>query len=254
MSATEKDAKSNKIKSSILLHCIGEKGREIYSCFTFESNDDKMKFSKILGKFDEHCNPRKNLTFLRYKFFHYRQEEGESFDDFVTQLKKLSADCEFGEFKDSLIRDVIIIGVSDNRLCERLLREPSLSLDNAIKYDQATEETKHHAEVLQRDSASQKSVQQVRHRPKANKVKLLYQLLRLPNIPVPVLLKLFKSVNSVEVLISEVLVLRTKENVTTVNAKNWSRREQVELKYLSEWKDQLKELVIDRISNFERTF
>ena len=30
-------------------------------------------------------------------------------------------------------------------------------------------------------------------------------------------------------------------------AKHWSKREQVELKYLSEWKDQLKELVTDRI-------
>ena len=34
-------------------------------------------------------------------------------------------------------------------------------------------------------------------------------------------------------------------------AKNWSEREQVELKYLSEWKDQLKELVADRISNLK---
>ena len=34
-------------------------------------------------------------------------------------------------------------------------------------------------------------------------------------------------------------------------AKNWSKREQVELKYLSEWKDQLKELVADRISNLK---
>ena len=83
----------------------------------------------------------------------------------------LSADCEFGELKDSLIRDVMIIGMSGNRLRERLLRETSLSLDNAIKYGQATEETKHHVKVLQRDSASQKSVQQVRHRPKANKSK-----------------------------------------------------------------------------------
>ena len=30
-------------------------------------------------------------------------------------------------------------------------------------------------------------------------------------------------------------------------AKLWSKKEQVELKYLSEWKDQLKELVADRI-------
>ena len=48
---------------------------------------------------------------------------------------------------------------------------PSLSLDNAIKYAQATEETKPYAKVLQCDSASQKSVQQVHYRPKANKSK-----------------------------------------------------------------------------------
>ena len=36
--------------------------------------------------------------------------------------------------------------------------------------------------------------------------------------------------------------------------KNWSKREQMELKYLSEWKDQLKELVPDRISNLKGHF
>ena len=36
--------------------------------------------------------------------------------------------------------------------------------------------------------------------------------------------------------------------------KNWSKREQVELKYLSEWKDHLKELVADLISNLKGHF
>ena len=39
-----------------------------------------------------------------------------------------------------------------------------------------------------------------------------------------------------------------------LHAKNWSKREQVELKYLSEWEDQLKELVADRISNLKGHF
>ena len=37
-------------------------------------------------------------------------------------------------------------------------------------------------------------------------------------------------------------------------AKNWSKREQVDLKYLSKWKDRLKELVTDRISNLKGHF
>ena len=36
--------------------------------------------------------------------------------------------------------------------------------------------------------------------------------------------------------------------------KIWSKREQVELKYLSEWKNQLKELVADCISNSKEHF
>ena len=36
-------------------------------------------------------------------------------------------------------------------------------------------------------------------------------------------------------------------------AKNWSKSEQAELKYLSEREDQLKELVADRISNLRNT-
>ena len=36
--------------------------------------------------------------------------------------------------------------------------------------------------------------------------------------------------------------------------KNWSKREQVELKYLSEWKDQLKAFVADRISSLKGHF
>ena len=36
--------------------------------------------------------------------------------------------------------------------------------------------------------------------------------------------------------------------------KSWSKREQVELKCLSEWKDHLKELVADRISDLKRHF
>ena len=37
-------------------------------------------------------------------------------------------------------------------------------------------------------------------------------------------------------------------------AKNWSKREQVDLKYLSEWKDHLKEVVADRISYLKGHF
>ena len=46
-----------------------------------------MKLAPVLEKFSEHCNPRKNITILRQKFFIYRQHEEQKFHDFVTELK-----------------------------------------------------------------------------------------------------------------------------------------------------------------------
>ncbi|CAB4033390.1 Hypothetical predicted protein, partial [Paramuricea clavata] len=128
LTATESDSKSDKVKTSILLTCIGEKGREIYDTFEFENAGDKLKLKPVLKKFEEYCNPRSNTTFERHKSFTYRQEEGQTFTSFVTELKKRSAACEFDTLKDSLIKDMIICGISDNALRERMLREPNINL------------------------------------------------------------------------------------------------------------------------------
>ena len=60
MVATEADGKSDKIKSSILLTCIGERGREIYETFDFQDAEDKLKLKPVLEMFESYCNPRSN--------------------------------------------------------------------------------------------------------------------------------------------------------------------------------------------------
>ena len=151
MQATEKDKKANKVKSSILLTCIGPQGREIYNTFNFEEGEH-MNFDSIIKQFDEYCLPKKNLTLIRHRFFTYTQKEGQSFSEFIVQLKKLSTDCEFNELKESLIRDMIIVGVTDDRLRERMLREPDLNLGKALQLGNSAEQTKHHIKELKKET------------------------------------------------------------------------------------------------------
>ena len=47
LTAIEKDRKSDQARSSILLTCSGKKGHEIYNTFTFNSEEDKMKYEMI---------------------------------------------------------------------------------------------------------------------------------------------------------------------------------------------------------------
>ena len=121
-----------KLWLTVLLTCIGQKDREIYETFNFDNTGDEMKLASVFERFSEYCNPRKNITILRHKFFTYRQHEGQNFHDFVTELKKLSSECEFETLHDSLIKDMIVCGTNDNSLRKRLLRECELTLPKAI--------------------------------------------------------------------------------------------------------------------------
>ena len=91
--------------------------------------------------------------------FSRRQSEGQCFDNFVTKLKKLSKKCEFSDLQNSLIRDMIVIGITDNHLRQRLLREPDLT--SALKLGHAYEETKKHAFELRWDFTQNPETDQV---------------------------------------------------------------------------------------------
>ena len=149
LTATESEGKTDKIQTSMLLTTIGPKGRELYESFDL-SEDDKFKLEPVLKKFDEHCNPRKNLTILRNKFLVKRQDEDQSFNDFVADLKRLSTDCEFGAIRDDLVKDMIVTGVHDTQLRERLLRTTDLDYATAVKVGVAYEESKLHTSALKK--------------------------------------------------------------------------------------------------------
>ena len=120
--ATEKDKKENKVMSGILLSCIGPQSREIYNTFTSSQEAKNFDYNVIVRKFEIFWIPRQNITLLRYKFLTYKQKGGQRFDEFMTQFKKFSSDFECGELKNPLIKDIVVISVTDNSLKERMLR------------------------------------------------------------------------------------------------------------------------------------
>ena len=54
------------------------------------------------------------------KFNKRSQLPVEPVEQFITSLYNLAADCNFGELKDKLIRDRIVVRIRDASLSERL--------------------------------------------------------------------------------------------------------------------------------------
>lgn len=71
-----------------------------------------------------HFNAKKNKTVERYKFFLRFENQGESLEKFLTSLKLLAMTCNFGELKESLVRDWIICRMQDKEFHEDLLKDP----------------------------------------------------------------------------------------------------------------------------------
>ena len=73
--------------------------------------------------------PKQNTIYERYVFNCRSQKPGESFDQFLTELCKFAATCQFSAFEDEILRDRIITGLRDHGC---LLQETTLTLQKAI--------------------------------------------------------------------------------------------------------------------------
>uniref|UniRef100_T1HJ17 Uncharacterized protein n=1 Tax=Rhodnius prolixus TaxID=13249 RepID=T1HJ17_RHOPR len=85
------------------------------------------------------CKPSEEPYSLRaFDLIAEKQKEQETFDDFVTELKKLVKDCYYGALADRLLVDRIVQGVHDSQLREKYLQEKELTLDRAIELGRTT--------------------------------------------------------------------------------------------------------------------
>lgn len=146
--ASESNAKADEVKTSMMLSSIGARAREVYYNFEFDAGEE-LKLNIVIDRFDNYFKPKKNVTFQRYKFFTTSQKEGQKFDEFLTELRSKANNCEFEKLKESLIKDILIVGITDKQVQERLLREPEpLLLDRAIEICRSAEQTKNQMEIM----------------------------------------------------------------------------------------------------------
>ena len=77
-----------------------------------------MTSDVVIQKCDDYFTPKKSITYQRYRFFSYNQNDGQSIDSYATELRTRSDHCDFGDLKDSLIKDKIVIGIRDSKTQE----------------------------------------------------------------------------------------------------------------------------------------
>lgn len=95
---------------------IGQHGREIYKTFTWLSGE-KEDPEVVLQKFEDYVLPQRNKRIARFQFNRRSQLDGETFDNFVKDLRLLAMECDFTD-SDDLLVDALIRGVFHKKVQE----------------------------------------------------------------------------------------------------------------------------------------
>ena len=75
----------------------------------------------------------------RYRFYVRNQAEGESISKYVAPLKKMSQNCEFGQFLQDALRDRFVCGLRNDHIQKRLLSEDKHTFEKALNLSVAME-------------------------------------------------------------------------------------------------------------------
>ena len=144
--ANDLDEKSEKLKVAILLSVIGDDAYELLE--TLNATEENSTTEVIFKKLKEYYEPKYNAVVEQFKFFRQDQEEAESFDKFLREIKMIAKRCDFGTLEDNMVKVRIVLGVRNFALQERLLRVPDLSLDKTIEHCKSAETAKFQQTLL----------------------------------------------------------------------------------------------------------
>jgi len=82
---------------------MGSECRHVYKHNLNITAEQEKDLMVILVALDTYFTPARNVIFERYVFGSWKQEEGESIDNFVMCPREKAASCEYGLIKDELI-------------------------------------------------------------------------------------------------------------------------------------------------------
>lgn len=112
-----------------LLKVMGKEWQEVYKTFLFDLKRGGPALAQVLHAFEMYC---KNPVVEAFKFHSRGQKPGEKFGEFLASIRQQAEFCEFGSFKERMLLDKIVVGVSDKILQQQLLSTKGLTLDTAV--------------------------------------------------------------------------------------------------------------------------
>ena len=93
--ATKLREEDKEVQVNSLVYAMGMQAESIFKSFTFDKEEDKTKYTKVMDKFDAYFNMNKNVIHQRATFQECHQMAGETVEQYVRRLYQINETCDY---------------------------------------------------------------------------------------------------------------------------------------------------------------
>ncbi|XP_075159688.1 uncharacterized protein LOC142232866 [Haematobia irritans] len=134
-------------KLALLRNQIGPDGKEIIRNLEL-SDEDRKSYEKVINALDNLFGSHTNILYERFVFYNRNQMEHEPVESFIKEIRELASSCEFSNVCE-MVRDRIVLGVSDKKLQEKLLKMENITMEQATLECKIFEKQKEQVRAVQ---------------------------------------------------------------------------------------------------------
>ena len=135
------------IKRAVFLATIGGPAYKLLRSLLGETVKTAT-YDELVKALQEHLQPEPNMIAERFRFFKRDRKQGESVNDYVAELRRLSEHCVFGPTLNDYLRDRFVCGLGSESIQQKLLTVKDLTLDKALDIARGYESASRDAKLI----------------------------------------------------------------------------------------------------------
>ena len=97
---------------------------------------ETKSYDELTTLLKNHYQAKPLVIAKRFYFGQRNQKEGKTIADYIAELRRLSANCDYGDFLTQAFHNHLVAGIQSEVLQQQLLSKETLTLDEAVKISQ----------------------------------------------------------------------------------------------------------------------
>ncbi|XP_075732498.1 uncharacterized protein LOC142775064 [Rhipicephalus microplus] len=141
-------------KRALLVAALSTRTVQILSVRIAPKKPNSLEYEDVVKALDEFFDPERHEIAESFRFFNRCQLDSESVQEFITEICRITNNCNFDTMLDRMLRDRIASGIKSSALQKQMLTKKDLTLEDAETMALAAEAAENDARKMASEASS----------------------------------------------------------------------------------------------------